>query len=371
MSKSDEALILIADDQPDNLDTMIGYLGEAEMSYKFSQAMNGEVACKVTEKRLPDLIIMDWEMPVMNGFDALIAIKNNPLTADIPIIMSTGRSSAKDLDRALQAGAADYIRKPIEKQELLARVRTCLNISRYIQEIKSKNEELANLNRERGAMMSIVAHDLKSPLNNIKGLAELLKLEGDLNENQEENISRIKRIAKDGRYLITDLLDIHAYEHADSTIKKSKIGLNKFISNWQLSFEQELNRKNQHLLVHDIPDNIEINTDEILLSRILDNMLTNAIKFSEKGRHIFINTLLEDDTIRISVRDEGPGISEEDQKHMYKMFQKLSAKPTDGESSNGLGLSIIKTLVGKLNGEIELKTELGKGAEFIVSLPAN
>lgn len=369
MSNSDEALILIADDQPDNLDTMIGFLSEAEMSYKFLQAINGKVACKVTEKRLPDLIIMDWEMPIMNGFDALVAIKNDPLTADIPIIMSTGRSSAKDLDSALKAGAADYIRKPIEKQELLARVRTCLNISRYIKEIKAKNEALADLNREKSGLISVVAHDLKSPLNNIKGLAHLINLEGKLNNEQEDYVGKINELVHQGNSLITDLLDIHSHEHSGSKINKTNIKLKDFFSDWRVSFDQELIRKNQQLTITDIPDEIEIRTDEILLTRIFDNLITNAIKFSEKEKHIFINTSLENSELKISVRDEGPGISEADQKNMYKMFHKLSAKPTGGESSNGLGLSIIKTLVKKLNGQIKVISEVGKGTEFVILFP--
>lgn len=368
MSNSDEALILIVDDQPDNLDTMIGFLQEAEINYKFSQAINGEIAIKVTKNRLPDLIIMDWEMPIMNGYDALIKIKKSSLTADIPIIMSTGRSSAKDLNMALKAGAADYIRKPIEKQELLARVRTCLNISKFIKEIKAKNDELADLDREKSGMMSIVAHDLKSPLNNIKGLMELLKLEGKLNENQEEYITRINRITDEGRNLITDLLDIHSYEHSDSQINKSIFNLKELISNWKGNYAQELSRKNQQLVVDDILD-IEMNTDKIMLCRILDNLLSNAIKFSEKGKAIFLKVWEDNNSCLISLRDEGPGISEEDQKNMFKMFQKLSARPTAGESSNGLGLSIIKTLVDKLNGEIKVTSELGKGTIFTIKLP--
>ena len=83
------SVILLVDDQPDNIDTMMGFLGESEYKFKFLQALNGEIACKVAEKRFPDLIIMDWEMPVMNGYDALLHIKKNPATADIPVVMAT------------------------------------------------------------------------------------------------------------------------------------------------------------------------------------------------------------------------------------------------------------------------------------------
>lgn len=369
MQKNHETLILIVDDQADNLDTIMGYLAESDISYKFSQAMNGEVACKVAGKRHPDLIIMDWEMPVMNGYDALLCIKNNPLTADIPIIMATGRSSGQDLDKALEAGAADYIRKPIEKQELLARVRTCLRISKLIKEIKDKNVKLEDLNREKDGMVDVVAHDLKSPLNNIKGYIELIKLEGKLNREQAKHAESINELIVEGGSLITDILDIHSLEHSNSVIKTSTINLYEFITSWKRGFEQELAKKNQRFVISNITKSLEISTDKSMLSRILDNLLTNAIKFSNAGKHIYLNVFAESNSLNISLRDEGPGISKVDQNKMFKMFQKLSAQPTGDESSNGLGLSIIKTLVGKLNGEIMVDSEIGVGTEFIIILP--
>lgn len=369
MQTSPEALILIVDDQADNLDTIMGYLKEAVPSYKYSQALNGELACKIAQKRLPDLIIMDWEMPVMNGLDALICIKKNPLTTDIPVIMATGRSSGHDLDIALNNGASDYIRKPIEKQELLARVRTCLSISKLIKEIKGKNDKLKDLNREKDGMVDVVAHDLKSPLNNIKGYMELIRLEGELNINQQEHAKSITDLINEGCSLIGDILDIHSYEHTNSTLDISTFKLDDFIALWRSNYEQELSRKKQILEISDVAKEISIKTDKSILTRIFDNLLTNAIKFSDTDKSIYLNTNIKDDILNISLRDEGPGISEEDQKIMFQMFQKLSAKPTGDETSNGLGLSIIKMLVEKLNGSIEVTSELGEGTTFIIKLP--
>lgn len=369
MQKNLEPLILIVDDQADNLDTIMGYLDESDVKYKFSQAMNGEVACRVASKRQPDLIIMDWEMPVMNGYDALLCIKNNTLTANIPIIMATGRSSAEDLDKALEAGAADYIRKPIEKQELLARVRTCLSLSTLIKEIKYKNEKLEDLNREKDGMVDVVAHDLKSPLNNIKGFVELIKLEGELTKEQAEYVSRINGLVTQGCSLIGDILDIHSYDHAKSTLAISKFNMKEFVVSLKTNYEQLLKTKKQQLLLGKISNSMELNSDKMMLSRILDNLLSNAMKFSAIGKNIYLDVVEKADSIMISVKDEGPGISGDEQKLMFKMFQKLSAKPTGNESSNGLGLSIIKTLVEKLKGEIEVNSELGIGTEFKIIIP--
>ncbi len=364
------SVILLVDDQPDNMDTMLGFLRESEYSYKFLQALNGEIAIKVAEKRLPDLIIMDWEMPVMNGYDALTHLKKNPATADIPIVMATGRSSGGDLERALDAGAADYIRKPIEKLELLARVRTCLTLARYVAEIKMKNDHLIDLNREKDGMMDVVAHDLKSPLNNIEGLLSLVRLEGSLTKEQQQHVERIKNQIYTGKNLINDLLDIHAYGHEEALINLSEVSLNQYVSDLLGGYEELLGKKSQQILTDFKNGEITLSTDKNILRRVVDNLLTNAMKFSGKGTAISLASWRENGWVKISVADQGPGISEDDQKKMFKMFQKLSARPTGGESSNGLGLSIIKTLTEKLKGSIEVKSRLGVGTEFIVSLPS-
>nr|WP_282036285.1 ATP-binding protein [Saccharicrinis aurantiacus] len=102
---------------------------------------------------------------------------------------------------------------------------------------------------------------------------------------------------------------------------------------------------------------------------MLNNLISNAIKFSEKGKHIHLTVLESGDFVSFKIKDEGPGITEEDQKLMFKLFQKLSARPTNGESSNGLGLSIIKKLTDKLHGQIKVNTKIGEGTEFIIELP--
>lgn len=369
MANNHEASILIVDDQSENLDVMMSHLGESGSNYRFLQANNGKIACIVAEKRLPDLIIMDWEMPVMNGYDALIALKNNPSTSDIPVIMATGRTTVSDLNKALSAGAVDYIRKPIEKQELLARVRTCLRISNFIKEIKDKNKKLEDLNREKDGIIRVVAHDLKTPLNNIKALVDLINLTGEPNEKHEKYLALIDKITLEGSCMINDLLDVHLYEYGGSKLSISEIEIKNFIEDWCENFTQEFKRKEQHVHLKIEPENIKINTDKILLSRILNNVLSNAIKFSPKGKKIYIKVFKNTNTVDFSVKDEGPGISDVDQKKMFKMFQQLSARPTDGESSNGLGLSIIKTLVQKLEGQIEVNSKLGSGTKFTIKLP--
>jgi signal transduction histidine kinase len=237
-------------------------------------------------------------------------------------------------------------------------------------EIRTKNDHLTDLNREKDGMMDVVAHDLKSPLNNIEGLISLLPLEGSLTHEQQQHIDRIINQVYSGKNLINDLLDIHSYGHEGSQLNFSEFSLNQYVSDLLPSYTSLLEKKNQHIVAEFKNGETSLSTDKNILRRIVDNLLTNAMKFSGNGTTVALTCLQEDGLVKISIADQGPGISEEDQKKMFKMFQKLSARPTGGESSNGLGLSIIKTLTEKLKGTIEVKSKVGKGTEFIISLPS-
>jgi len=369
MLNSSASTILIVDDQPDIIDSMTDYLMNERQNYKCLQAINGKMAIEVALIRMPDLIIMDWDMPLMNGYEALLALKSNPETSHIPVIMATGRTAPEDLDKALNSGAADYIRKPIEKQELLARVRTCLGISKYISEIKNQNEKLGDLNREKDGLMNVVAHDLRSPLCSVVSFVDLIKAEQNLNPNQIEYLTLISSVIDDGMHFIDDLLDVHAFEYENSKLRIASINIHDFVNDWIKKFEHELKRKNQRLELNiDIVNN-HFATDPSLLSRLLNNLASNAIKFSPTDTSIYITLEESDVSLIISVKDEGPGISQEDQKKMFKRFQRLSAMPTGGESSNGLGLSIVKTIVERLRGQITVRSEMQKGTEFTITLP--
>jgi signal transduction histidine kinase len=237
-------------------------------------------------------------------------------------------------------------------------------------EIEGKNTRLEDLDREKNSLMNIVAHDLKAPLNKIAGAAQLLPNLGDLNEEQDEFVQMIRKVAFEGKKFIEDLLDINAIEQQKpEAINWEKLDLETFLTPVVSSYKQQA--ENKHIQLHfDHQLNTKIiDADRSYLTRILDNLVSNAIKFSPKDKNIYITAIENSHIVSISIKDEGPGISPEDQKKMFKKFQKLSARPTAGESSTGLGLSIIKTLVERMEGQIKVNSEVGKGTEFVVELP--
>lgn len=235
------------------------------------------------------------------------------------------------------------------------------------EKLSRRNHELSDLNYEKDTLMSIVAHDLKSPLNRISGMVEIMELEGGLTPSQRLYLNMTKQATRAGLDLIKDLLDVHMLqENIQPQFVRSD--LSEFMLDKTRAFGPSAEAKEIHLHISRV-ESEEVNMDVTYTGRILDNLLSNAIKFSKPKSEILISGGKSKDYFWLSVKDNGPGFSEKDKNQLFQRFKKLTARPTAGESSNGLGLAIVKTLVDRLNGTIELLSEPGKGSEFVVKLP--
>ncbi len=259
----------------------------------------------------------------------------------------------------------DNFKLEIQNQEI---VRQREEIKKQIENLSKANHELSELNHEKNMLMSIVAHDLKSPINRIYALARIIEMEGELNESQLNYLRLIKETTNSGISLITDLLDVTALEEANQKLTTSEIDIQELIKSKIELLKLTASGKDIKISVQNEVHQ-KIVTDADYLSRVLDNLTSNAIKFSHRATHIFIKLSLNESNLVLSVRDEGPGFSESDKRNLYQKFRKLTARPTAGESSNGLGLAIVKTLIDRLKGSIELRSQYGSGSEFIVKIP--
>jgi len=234
--------------------------------------------------------------------------------------------------------------------------------------LSKRNEELAHINNEKDTLMNIVAHDLKSPIHRIRGLSDLINLSGPLTKEQTKYVEMIKSITLSSAELISDLLDVNALESERAKLRPSEVNINTFIQDRVALFRSAAKEKEiSFRLSLNAPDVIKIDT--YLLSRIIDNLISNAIKFSHNAKYVEVRAGLEGNNLVVAIKDYGQGFIEADKALLFKKFKKLSARPTAGESSNGLGLAIVKILTDRLNGSIELITEPGKGSEFILQFP--
>jgi signal transduction histidine kinase len=243
-----------------------------------------------------------------------------------------------------------------------------VEILKQNEELAQQNHKLSELDHEKDTLMSIVAHDLKAPLNRIKGLIEVIRLEGGLDEEKSKLLKMIESSTQSGIDLITDLLDVHEIEE-NRNVLKAPFDMQEFLKNRLEIFQSVAKSKNMDIRYGDTSLQ-EVYSDVECLGRIFDNLISNAIKFSPKGATIILSSGHEDGQAWISVKDQGPGFQDFEKKLLYQKFKRLSARPTGGESSNGLGLAIVKTLVDRLQGEIILNSSPGKGSEFVVKFPA-
>jgi signal transduction histidine kinase len=230
-------------------------------------------------------------------------------------------------------------------------------------QIKQQNQELNSLNIEKNELIGIVAHDLKNPLTSAMSIAELFS-EENVSNDQKEYLSLIQRSLNRMNGLVAKILEIKVLESKSLQINYTVTDLKQIAERVIASLK--IQSDNKKIKVHaDLDESIR-KIDISLLEQILDNLLSNAIKFSNRGSSVFITLKNNENKIQFMIEDEGPGISDEDKSKLFQKFQKLDARPTAGENSTGLGLSIVKKYVEAMNGKVWCESEIQKGAKFIV-----
>ena len=238
-------------------------------------------------------------------------------------------------------------------------------LARQKDEILGKNQELQSLNDEKNNLIGIVAHDLKSPLNQIKGLVSVIKMTSKLDDEAANCLTMIETSAVRLNNMIGKILDTEAIESKQLNLNIESVDLCNIFDSLSDQFNIDAAKKNITIHTKTIPDTY-ITIDRNYLIQILENLLSNAIKFSPPDRNIFFNLHDRGDHVICEVKDEGPGLTEEDKKKLFSKYQKLSARPTGEESSTGLGLSIVKKFTESMGGQIWCESVAGEGATFFV-----
>ncbi len=248
--------------------------------------------------------------------------------------------------------------------------RDLTDIKQAEKEIRTKNKQLQELNETKNRFLGIASHDLRNPLYLIRSFSEILKNEtvGGLSAKQKELLGKIFNSSNYMARLLENLLDISKIESGKIELNLKEQDLNQLAkTQWELN--QLLARQKNIQLHLDLADIPPVSFDENAITQVMVNFISNAIKFSPPETAIHIFTEKRDDRARFSVRDEGPGLSEEDQKLLFGEFQTLSSKPTGGEKSSGLGLAIAKKLIHLHGGEIGVESQRGRGSTFFFELP--
>jgi len=383
MSTTNKAVVLVIDDEQTYLDVITQTL--KERNYRIMQALDGNMGYMVAQKFMPDIIITDWEMPEMNGIDTICKLKQNEQTKDIPVIMCTGiMTSAQNLDRALNAGAVDFIRKPIEPIELISRINSALNMANAFKELKSsnqqiieqkrdielKNEELVALNATKDKFFSIIAHDLKNPFISIMGFCELLINNSDRFDKERilEYVGHLNEISTKTYKLLDNLLNWSRIQTGRMIPVIKDYNLKNIIRG-VCSLNQELASKKNIMLQNKVVTDMIVSCDDDMTKTALRNLVSNAIKFTPSGGSITVDAYRNIRHIEIHVKDTGVGISEDKLPKLFQIDQHVSTSGTNDEMGTGLGLLLCKELIEMQNGKIWVESEVGKGSDFKFTLP--
>ena len=354
--------ILIVDDTPANLGVLVETLGAA--GYQLMVAEDGEEALAQTAQTLPDLILLDVMMPGIDGFETCRRLKARPATRDVPVLFMTALNETADKVKAFGAGGVDYITKPIEHEEAIARVRTHLTLCRLRRELQ---DQLALKER----FMRIAGHDLRNPLCLILMAAELARRQTGVPAETIRYIENIGDSATQIRRIIDTFLELRpAVPGEPAPGARGRVDLNLLASAVARQHRPVAERKQITLETQLAPDLPLARCDAALAYQAFANFTSNALKFTPSGGGVAIATASSSGRVRVEVRDTGPGIPEAEREQLFREHARLSPRPTGGEESNGLGLAIVKHLVEAQAGTVGAEFPAAGGSVFWFELPA-
>src|SRR5690242_9868892 len=362
ITETNNGCLLVVDDQESNIQIVGAALGK--LGFEILPATGGLQVFQRLAVRRPDLILLDLLMPEMDGFEVCRRIRENSDWAEIPIVFLSSADDKELIVRALESGGVDYITKPFNHAELVTRVRTHLAL-------KKARDELKQLAEDRDELLGILAHDLKNHLGGMDMSAHLLR---DRTEAMADPKLRLmaENISHSSSQMLAFVKEFLANASADHglNLKTESISLKDAASRVVQQHREAAQRKQLVFQTVLEGDGALVLADPAALNQVLDNLVSNAVKFSPPGKQIRL-TLCPPGVryVECQVQDEGPGFSEHDKTRMFRRYGRLSARPTGGEPSTGLGLSIVKKLVLAMHGELACESTLGNGAIFAFRLP--
>lgn len=359
--KQEKPLIFIAEDCPESLQLLYQFLKDE--NYRISAVGNGKQAIDMIPDINPDLILLDIMMPDIDGFTVCEQLQKNSVSREIPIIFITAKTDKIDVVKGFEMGAVDYITKPFNGAELLARISTHL-------ELKISREALKELNATKDKFFSIIAHDLKNPLQGLLSSSEVLyKFYEAFDESKKkELIQRFYNSSQQFSALLKNLLTWSLSQQGRIRLNPKEINIAVIIEE-NIELIKETAEKKNIKYSTDIKNDSIAWADKNMIRTVIRNLVSNALKFTHSGGEINIKIEHSKPYINIIVSDNGIGIPPEDIPGLFKLDTYKSNKGTLGEKGTGLGLILCKEFVEKNNGIIHVGSIPGKGSIFTVSLP--
>ena len=363
-----KAKILVIDDEESNLRLMSAIL--APQGYEIITATNGSTALEMAAKERPDVILSDVMMPGLSGFEVCKRLKADPDTASIPVLLVTSLNQHENMINGMTAGANDFITKPIDKEDVVLRVRNAAYTSSLHKELQQSYDKLKELEALKESLMHMIVHDLRSPLGGISGYLQLLEIQFKESPADSKSVDYLGKAMKTLHVLIemiSSLLDINRMEEGKMPLRKVSCDLHKLFGEALETLGAEQNKCSVGIdPATDLPP---VTCDPDIIRRVVANLLGNALKFTPANGQIKVSAVTEGNAVRITVSDNGPGIPPEYHSKIFEKFGQVEMRKENKMYSTGLGLTFCKLAIEAHSGAIGVKSEVGKGSEFWFTLP--
>jgi two-component system, sensor histidine kinase and response regulator len=363
--------VLAVDDIEENLELIESILSSEE--FEVILATNGLEALRKAEELKPDIILLDVNMPGMDGYEVCKRIKSKESTKDIPVIFLTAKAEIENIVEGFKIGGADYITKPFSIEEFLARVKVHSELAFARKNIIKQNLELIEYNNIKDKFISIIAHDLRGPIGScnqmLKVIFEDIKMKTGIDEELVNITGEIEKSMENIYNLLENLLEWAMLQKKELSLSMETSDIREIIleaiSNLKSMAE------NKRIKINNKSREIYLLADRRMIVTVIRNLIANAIKFTESEGEVEIETSVKNSKCEISIKDNGIGIEEEKILRLFKINEKVTTLGTREEKGTGLGLVLCKEFIEKNGGTIRVKSKVREGAKFIITLPCN
>jgi two-component system, sensor histidine kinase and response regulator len=365
-----QADIMIVDDVPANLDLLTNLLSEA--GYRARPLPNGRLALQAARSDPPDLILLDINMPEMNGLEVCAQLKADPDLAEIPVIFISGLTETLDKVTAFGAGAVDYIIKPFHFEEVYARVKTHLELNRQKRELQQAYDRLRDLESLRDNLVHMIVHDMRNPLSVIILYGNLIKNQ-TLPEKAYGYVTTVLQSALALEELVASQLAVSKLEAGEMILDLEANDMEELVR--QALEKAEPHRQARTITLAPPVQPITVICDAHLITRVVQNILNNALKFTDKETGVItihiepVNGATGEEKVCVRIIDNGPGIPAAYQERVFEKFGQVKSQQGGRHQGTGLGLAFCKLAVEAHAGRIGVESESGKGCTFWFELP--
>ncbi len=361
--------ILIVDDTLENLQVLGDML--RRHGYKVRPVPSGKLALQACAAQPPDIVLLDINMPEMNGYEVCARLKDDLGLKDIPVLFISALNESSDKVKAFLSGGVDYITKPFQIEEVEARVATHLALRRQRLELQANLARIRELESMRKDLSRLIVHDLRNPLNAIKGfLEEVAERNPGLDDASQNYLRRSQSAARQLLDMADSLLDLSKLEEGVMTLLREPVDLAEVCREAVANAGLLVGKRAVTVLGSTEPPVARV--DRALLRRVIQNILGNALKFTDRTTgEITLRADLSADKARVivAISDNGPGIPPDYHARIFEKFVQVEGTQIPGVHSTGLGLSLCKLAVEAHGGTIGVESEQGKGTTFRFTLP--